>query len=320
MRKVVVLADKTGDLGNRLFRFARFYNSKPRSIWLCDLSLYQFAYLYSPKRTLTRLLFCLLRLLDNKRYTALVRWLSGRSWVAEINVPEDIQSDAALADFYKFVHDSRERVVMVRGNTLYLRTGEADPETASRLRDIFRLKRKHRKKAARKIGLNRSDGPLVGVHIRRRDYRTFVGGKFYYEDDVYRAVISRLDAGWVGPGTPQFILVCEEPVEAKSFPSSRVVFFGPGSVCFDQALLEACNFIVGPPSTFSGWVSFLHGIPRAEIREAKQCLSWSDFRETPYSYISIEGAVQATESSAKKPVMQHHAVGDKSSTSIGSAG
>jgi hypothetical protein len=290
MAKIVVLTDKTGDLGNRLFRFARFYNSKPRGIWLIDLTLYQFAYLYSPRSMVIRLGFFLLRLLDNKRYADLVYWMGRRPWVAEIKVPDDIQSHAPLAEFYNLVESCRRRVVMVRGNTLYLRTTEAEPGTIGRLRDTFRLKCKHRKKVARKLAPFRSTGPLVGVHLRRRDYRTFVGGKFFYEDDVYRDAISRLDAGWEGPETPQFILVCEEPIETKNFKISGVTFFGPGSVCFDQALLAACDFIFGPPSTFSGWVSFLHGVPRAEIRKAKQLISWADFRETKCDYVSIDGA------------------------------
>jgi hypothetical protein len=287
MAKIVVLTDKTGDLGNRLFRFARFYNSKPRGVWLIDLTLYQFAYLYSPRSMVIRLGFFLLRLLDNKRYADLVRWMGRRSWVAEIKVSEDIQSDAPLSEFYNFVESCPQCVVMVQGITLYLRTTEAGPGIIGRLRDTFRLKRKHRKNAARKLEQIRSAGPLVGVHIRRRDYRTFVGGKFYYGDDVYRAFISRLEKEWQGREEPKFVLVCEEPVETNNFLPSRVVFFGPGSVCLDQALLAECDFIIAPPSTFSGWPSLLHGIPRMEMKNSEATLGWGDFYPTAVNYISV---------------------------------
>ncbi len=106
---------------------------------------------------------------------------------------------------------------------------------------------------------------IIGVHIRRRDYREFKGGIYYYEIDVYTAYMRRIRE--LLSGQCRFIVCCEEALERSAF-SDLDIAFGPGDLLGDLLALSACDYIIGPPSTFSGWASFSHEKPRHFIQSA----------------------------------------------------
>jgi hypothetical protein len=194
-----------------------------------------------------------------------------------------------VAVFYKQIGQYPNKIVLVRHYTFGMRSGNHTAQAIANLSKIFRLKGKYFKEARRCLGKSIPSEVLVGVHLRRRDYRTFAGGKFFFSDTDYNAIISHLDKSWNGPVRPRFVLVCEEFVHVRNFGPAKVDYFGPGSIGRDQALLSLCDFILGPPSTFSGWVSFLYDIPRAEIWNPSRYLSWADFNKTSCDYMSISG-------------------------------
>jgi hypothetical protein len=106
---------------------------------------------------------------------------------------------------------------------------------------------------------------IVGVHIRRRDYREFKGGIYFYELDVYTAYMRRMRE--LLGGQCRFIVCCEEALEGSAFADLDIAF-GPGDLLGDLFALSACDYIIGPPSTFSGWASFSREIPRHFIQSA----------------------------------------------------
>jgi len=46
----------------------------------------------------------------------------------------------------------------------------------------------------------------------------------------------------------------------------------PGTAFEDLCALSLVDIIVGPPSTFSGWASFVGGVPKVEIESAAEQL------------------------------------------------
>jgi hypothetical protein len=119
---------------------------------------------------------------------------------------------------------------------------------------------------------------IVGVHIRRRDYRDYKGGVYFYEWGVYAAYMRRLSE--LLAGQCRFVLCCEEPLELSAFDGLEIAS-GPGDLLGDLLALSACDYIIGPPSTFSGWASFSREVPRhfiqtAELGRANQ-LQLADF-------------------------------------------
>ncbi|MEQ1862049.1 MAG: hypothetical protein ABMA13_19190 [Chthoniobacteraceae bacterium] len=106
--------------------------------------------------------------------------------------------------------------------------------------------------------LRRRHRALVGIHIRRGDYRVYREGRWFFGDEVYRAVMERF-AELLGPEVG-FVVASNDPVQPQSFAPFAVTP-APGHLMLDLFSLAGCDFIAGPPSTFSGCASYLGGKP-----------------------------------------------------------
>ena len=102
---------------------------------------------------------------------------------------------------------------------------------------------------------------VVGVHVRRGDYKDFEGGRYYYEDNVYERNKKTFGDGIVRRGnTPKFVM----------FPLRSAVE--------DQWMMSQCDYLMGPPSTFTMWASFMGKVPLGIIRNQSQTLTLADFK------------------------------------------
>jgi len=102
---------------------------------------------------------------------------------------------------------------------------------------------------------------VIGVHIRRGDYKEFLDGKFFYEDTVYlnkmREVAALMDAQGK---TYRFLICSNEKLDLAVF-GNLPVSFEPRHFITDLYALTGCNYIMGPPSTFSLWASYYGDVP-----------------------------------------------------------
>lgn len=97
-------------------------------------------------------------------------------------------------------------------------------------------------------------GMLVGIHIRRRDYREWCNGIYYYEDAVYERWISQIRSLYKDK-TLKFIIFSDEPCGI----SADDIVISHESWYVDQFLLGMTDICFGPPSTFRGWAVFIYG-------------------------------------------------------------
>ena len=122
----------------------------------------------------------------------------------------------------------------------------------------------------------RSCDILVGVHIRRGDYRT-KNSRYCFDDAVYRNQMEQAARLFAGTNRRVGFLVCgNEPVAASDFPG-LAVFPGPGDALGDLYALAQCDFLIGPPSTFSQWASFYGRAPLCWIRSPDQTMTRAAF-------------------------------------------
>ncbi len=115
---------------------------------------------------------------------------------------------------------------------------------------------------------------LVGVHIRQTDYRKFVGGKYYFSHDTYRRVMEEVARQL--PGKTGFLICSDAPIPADRFGGLHV-HAGTGHPIEDNDALAACDYLVGPPSTFSNWASYYGNVPLYFIEHADATPQLSDF-------------------------------------------
>lgn len=101
-----------------------------------------------------------------------------------------------------------------------------------------------------------SNSIVVGFHVRRRDYKTFCNGQYYFPDSAWqkwiaqcREMIRNQNQRFLG------IIFSDEDV-SQLVESDDDLVPGTGGVFTDLELMSRCDLIVGPPSTYSGWASF----------------------------------------------------------------
>lgn len=121
----------------------------------------------------------------------------------------------------------------------------------------------------------RSKGKLVvGLHMRRGDYRDFEKGKYFYEVADYALFLRELDKLLVGQD-PVYLICSDEKFDHELF-SGLNYQIARGHLIEDMYCLANSDLIIGPPSTFSGWAKFYGNIPLFEIEDKLflKDLSW----------------------------------------------
>ena len=117
---------------------------------------------------------------------------------------------------------------------------------------------------------------IVGVHIRRGDYKEYRGGEYSFPVSTYENLARSLTVN--SPGRRFVFLVCsDEPIGDSAFSAMNWIR-GPGTTLGDFCALSLCDLVTGPVSTFNRLSAFLGGIPRFEIQEPTDSLRFSDFR------------------------------------------
>lgn len=120
---------------------------------------------------------------------------------------------------------------------------------------------------------------IIGVHVRRGDYKQWLGGKFYFNDNVYTAACVRA-ACVLGLNFSRtlFIICSNEEIERRNYALAHCEkSFGRNAI-EDLCILSNCDYIISTQSTFSGWASYYGRVPAFRIRpESLAPVSRDDF-------------------------------------------
>lgn len=165
-----------------------------------------------------------------------------------------------------FLQKSRRRLIVCNG------FGFRDPDNVRRyssdLRHLLSLAPSITQRAdlfARPLR-DQTNPLIVGFHIRRGDYRTYESGRFFLSNEDWLLVFSSVRNQVLRSGrTFKGILFSNEDVSPFLGGNSDLVL-APGLVYEDLALMSQCDYLVGPPSTFSGWASFVGSVPFSTVQ------------------------------------------------------
>ena len=103
---------------------------------------------------------------------------------------------------------------------------------------------------------------IIGLHIRRKDYEKWNEGKYYFSDKFYNKLINELKIKYKKNNLEPFLFIVSDEKISRNF---NYDYFRKGSWKDDQIILQNCNLIVGPPSTFTMWASYIAEIPLIQI-------------------------------------------------------
>lgn len=125
---------------------------------------------------------------------------------------------------------------------------------------------------------------LLGVHIRRGDDDNFLGGSYYYQDDVFIDAIRQFQA--INTDRHIVAVVCGNVSLNKisfleALPDITFVF-PDGSPADDLCTLSHCDCLMGPPSFYSLVASMYHNVPLRFITNIHESFTKTDFH--PFLY------------------------------------
>lgn len=117
---------------------------------------------------------------------------------------------------------------------------------------------------------------LVGVHIRRGDYSTFKGGIYYYDDKVYQKYMMHIKSQ-LADKKVAFFISSNSTINSTEYKDLKVYQLENAEGIEDLYALSKCDYIMGPPSTFSMWASFSGSVPLKILERDDDHFTTDDF-------------------------------------------
>ena len=120
----------------------------------------------------------------------------------------------------------------------------------------------------------------LGVHIRRGDYRTWHGGRYYFTDQQFIGQIRQFLNIHPDRVTQLFVCGNDPDLDEEAFRQALpgiAVSFPKGNPGEDLYLLSQCDYLMGPPSTFTLVASMYRDVPLYWIEDPAQPLSEDSF-------------------------------------------
>lgn len=169
---------------------------------------------------------------------------------------------------------------MVEGWPIRLDNCEMVESQTDNIRTIFRFNDEITNSVDKVFHSLNNNEIVVGVHIRRGDYKNWLGGIYYYTDEEYISVMDDLSEQFEKENKViKFLLCSNEPINYDKF-SKFDCFNIPGtSGEKDLYALSKCNYIIGPPSSYSQWTSFVGKVPLNYMMSVDKKLFLSDFSD-----------------------------------------
>lgn len=148
---------------------------------------------------------------------------------------------------------------------------------ADTVRAFFTPVEKHSSAVSSLISRARTSSDLlVGVHIRQGDYKRWHGGRYYFATAEYAAIMARFAATM--PDKRIKFLLCSNEKQDETLFSGLNYIFGTNHQLEDMYALAQCDFLIGPPSTYTIWASFYGSVPLYTLNDVNTPFTPDNFR------------------------------------------
>jgi Glycosyl transferase family 11 len=292
---MLIIGTKNNQLGNRLFLFAHLiafaieqktflinpffeeyadFFMATESDLFCSYppSLFRLKNNKRVRRRLSKVIVKLVKSLENKR----VKFIPVRILTSSYESTKGAGAEFLLDNKTVFQSVNTRQINLLKGPLF--RCPSLLRKHNETIRAYFRISEVFQKNVDRLIAKSKENcNLLIGVHIRQGDYKNFLNGKYFYSIEDYITVMERIRS--LFPDKNVSFLICSDVrFEEKTFPSINKYLFGTGHIVEDMYSLAQCDYIIGPPSTYSGWASFYGKVPRYEVEDVTKMPEIKDFR------------------------------------------
>lgn len=270
---MIVISNKPGQLGNLLFIYGHFlaygkeqdvrivnpsfYGYKSYFAATAGFSFYRNKAAYSFCYLLSRLLF---RLRVKSRFISVMALEWGQE--ADLEKTPELKSTVCFVQGWLFRSDR-----LFKKHETVIRDFFVPAASFKKNLDLFFEKH-----------FPDPTETIIGIHIRRGDYKTFEEGKYFYSVEDYSRIIQQL-ALLFKDRNPHFLVCSNEKISFGSGLSHLKITPGPGHELLDLYALSRCHYISGPPSTYSMWASFYGSRPLYMIKDVTCSIRESDFHK-----------------------------------------
>ena len=267
---MILLTDKPGQLGNRLWAFTPFISfalSRKKKIFIIFFNDYM--ELFENLKIYTNVVF-----LDKKHI--IYRIFSYAGFLASFfNVLNKIIVLFYRKDYFKYLQKSR--FIALRSRKYPKPDMKFLYEQHSKIKILFQPANRNVSKVDSVFYKKRKEfDVIIGLHIRRGDYKDFKNGNYFYDDDTYINIINQLSNIHKGKNIG-FFICSDSPVKVEKYRLYNVFMLKVPSIIEDLYALSKCDYIVGAPSTYSMWASFYGKVPLYQIREKHPKVNFKDF-------------------------------------------
>jgi hypothetical protein len=173
---------------------------------------------------------------------------------------------------------SKANIIFIR-NKEYVKHDAAVTEFQEQIRHLFRPKQVYVEKVTQLMAEQRGKfDVVVGVHIRRSDYRKFRRGAYYFDDATYCTYMADLEQELQTAGKSVVFLLCsDEPLQLAHFSKFNTFQINHKSDIEDLYALSLADYMMGAPSTFSMWASFYGKVPLRMLQLKDEKIQLSQF-------------------------------------------
>ena len=258
---MIALIGPNGRLGNRLWTYANVLAfSMEHQIRVVNPKFREFAY-FAEETSDARLN----RLLTPSR-ASLVTGAAARA-IYKFNLRMHLYPSIQLGDDRLLELDDEPEFASAFGKSqwvflygLYFAAPESMRKQRSHLLEFFALLPPWRSRVDRQLAIVRAQCDVaVGIHLRKGDKRSYVGGIMYYsEEDIADAMHHVADQ--LAPRRVCFLICSDEPINTRAFGELNVVV-AENEAIVDMYALAGCDYLLGPNSSFSQWASFFANVP-----------------------------------------------------------
>ncbi len=123
--------------------------------------------------------------------------------------------------------------------------------------------------------IKNSSDILIGVHIRQGDYEKHQNGRYFYSSEDYVKVMQFVQNLFINKKVG--FLICSNFEQEKNLFNQFNYFFGNNHIIEDMYSLAQCDYIMGPPSSYTMWASFYGNKPLYMIRDVSRVPKIEDF-------------------------------------------
>jgi hypothetical protein len=301
-KKMLIIANEFGQLGNRLLLFSRAIAfAIDNDYVVLNLAFRQYAVFF---KTTSQDLFCrypskksfirpskLARLITYKvfcKMESLARECGPIEDVLSIDFSQSLKQadhstpyvrDLFYLDNPAFLKITKNKKIIFL-NSYYMRYEKDFICHADKIRSYFLPLNKYQNNISSVMSSKRKTSDvIIGVHIRLGDYKNFEGGRWFYSIEQYAAIMRRVKDIFHDKRV-SFFISSSTRISYEAF-SRFDYFFGTGHIIEDLHLLAACDYIMGPKSTYSLWASFYGKVPLYVIENPNKEITIGDFSLEP---------------------------------------